>query len=164
MIIDILTIAGTVISFLGLIISGFTLWKTSNVEKAIIKQKIIQGFNDDYWYLKNQLTIYLRQLQLNEINPIGLYEIYNIVAQIKLYSENAHWDKSDVNEIRQCFDFIDTNSKMLKNINMTSQNGQNYIDDLTKKLNKVDVILKKEGLLNGIGSDRILSGTNQKSN
>lgn len=81
---NILTIIGTIISFIGLIISCFTLYKTSNVEKAVLKQKMMQGFITDYKFIHDDLNQYTCSLEKGDIKSQAFHEIHKCVKNCNI--------------------------------------------------------------------------------
>lgn len=148
MVMNILTIIGTIISFIGFVISCFTLYKTSNVEKAILKQKMVQGFINDYKIMYDDLNQYAYSLEKGDIKPQSFHEIHKCVKRLQHYSKIEKWD--DSNEINDFVAFFDNNFSHLLN----SATNSNRINEFIKRLHSIIAILEKEGNLHDIRSYR----------
>lgn len=152
---NILTIIGTIISFIGLVISCFTLYKTSNVEKAVLKQKMIQGFIADYKFIHDDLNQYTYSLEKGDIKSQAFYEIDKCVKKLQHYSKIEKW--ADGNEINNFEKFFDDNFSKL----LSSEPNSDTINEFIKRLHSIIAILEKEGHLHDIRSYR---GQNKKPN
>ncbi|MDE6762898.1 MAG: hypothetical protein K2J73_04390, partial [Oscillospiraceae bacterium] len=131
MLMNILTIIGTIISFIGLVISCFTLYKTSNVEKAVLKQKMIQGFINDYKFMHDDLNQYACSLENGDIKSQAFYEIHKCVKKLQHYSKIEKW--VDGNEINDFVTFFDNNFSNLLN----SKPNSDYINEFIKRLHSI---------------------------
>lgn len=148
MAINVLTVIGTIISFIGLVISCFTLYKTSNVEKAILKQKMVQGFINDYKIMYDDLNQYAYSLENGDIKPQSFHEIHKCVKKLQHYSKIEKW--ADGNEINDFVAFFDNNFSNLLN----SETDLDTINEFIKKLHSIIAILEKEGNLHDLRSYR----------
>lgn len=138
------TIIGTIISFIGLVISGFTLYKTSNVEKAILKQKMEQGFINEYKIIYDDLNQYACSLENGDIKPQSFHEIHKYIKKLQHYSKIGKW--TDSKEINDFASFIESNYSNLLNSKTNSDN----INEFIKSLHSIIVILEKEGRLHDL--------------
>lgn len=148
MVMNILTVIGTIISFIGLVISCFTLYKTSNVEKALLKQKMVQGFKIDYKIMYNDLNQYTHLLEKGDIKQQSFYEIHKDVIKLQHYSKIEKW--ADGNEINDFIKYFDDNFGMLLN----SKTNSDSINEFIKRLHSIIAILEKEGNLHDLRSNR----------
>lgn len=142
-VVDIISISGTVIGAISLVISIFTFVKASNIENALNKQKITQGFRKEYSYINKQLKVYCSQMENKDISDITIHEIHKLLLKVKLYAESDKW--RDTKKICEYCDFINSNYTML-----SREKSRDLQLQLTRFLHEVITILEKEGQLHDV--------------
>lgn len=152
-IINVFSIIGTLVGIAGLVISILTLVKTSSLESAIKKRQVTQDFKSKFKVLYGSITTTIEILYSGDRSPRVINNIFNEVKNLKIYSDNGGWEKSEKRIIENCHSFIDKNYKALIKVQENNTEEDDLIIELIKQLSDLLIILKKEGLYHDIRSN-----------